>query len=119
MIWDEIQHFTREEFVCPCCGRADMELQFLKRLDFLRETLGHPIIVTSGYRCPDYNDEVSSTGRDGPHTTGKAADLALSYTQAREALSLVSDTFEGIGLNQKGEGRFIHVDSLSSRLWTY
>lgn len=119
-MWDELRYFQRSEFICSCgCGRADMEFEFLKKLDVLRHTMGFPIHVTSGYRCPDYNEQVSSTGRTGPHTSGKAADLALSYSGARKALTTISELFDGVGLNQKGESRFVHVDTLEPRIWTY
>ena len=119
MDWSNIEHFTEEEFKCPCCGEAPMDQSFMESLDFVRDTLGFPFIITSGYRCPDYNDSISSTGRDGPHTTGKAADIALSYGRARQALDLLVHEFNGLGLKQHGDGRFIHVDLLESRVWTY
>ena len=120
MNWDNIHHFKRSEFVCKCgCGQAEMDAAFIRKLETLRNELRFPLRVTSGYRCPDHNEKVSSTGRTGPHTTGKAADLALSYNGARKALTLISELFNGVGLNQKGESRFIHVDDLTRRIWTY
>lgn len=96
-----------------------MEFEFLRKLDVLRHTVGFPIPINSGFRCPDYNDQVSQSGRSGPHTTGRAADLALSFTGARKALTTISELFPGVGLNQKGESRFVHVDTLKPRIWTY
>ena len=98
-----------------------MQEAFVRKLDQVRHELGRPIHITSGYRCPAYNAKISSTGRTGPHTTGLAADLALKGEIARDALVLLCDYFEGIGINQKGEWeqRFIHVDDLDPRLWTY
>ena len=32
--------------------------------------------VTSGYRTPEHNRRVSRTGYEGPHTTGRAVDVA-------------------------------------------
>lgn len=117
--WSKIQHFTESEFKCPCCGKAQMDQEFLETLDFVRNALGFPFVITSGYRCPDYNNQISSTGSDGPHTTGKAADIALSYANARAAIDLFVYEFNGIGLKQHGTGRFIHVDQLEPRIWTY
>lgn len=104
-----------------------MDEYFVLKLDVLREKMGHPLLLTSGYRCPAHNSAVSSTGPNGPHTTGKAADIQISgaeaYRLVREAMLL---GFAGIGVNQKGfhAGRFIHVDTLptsSNRpmIWTY
>lgn len=98
----------------------------MRQLNALRGRYAFPFRVTSGYRCPDHNASVSSTGRSGPHTTGKAADIAL---ERREAFLVLSDAaqfgFTGIGVNQKGSGRFIHLDMLQPdeaprpTVWSY
>ena len=105
---------------CRCgCGEERMSRDFMMRLVRIREELGFPIGIQSGYRCPEHNNRVSPTGYDGPHTTGKAADLALSYSRARDALSILAQRFPGIGIKQHGDGRFIHVDMGPRRIWTY
>ena len=122
MNWSNIQHFSREEFVCKCgCDTELMDQHFVEKLDGARDYLQIPFKINSGYRCPEHNDAVSGSGRTGPHTTGKAADIALSYQDARKALTTLSIRFGGIGLQQKGprESRYIHVDDLAPRLWTY
>ena len=43
-------------------------------LDPLREAWGHPIIVTSGFRCKLLNDMVGGAS-NSQHTTGMAADI--------------------------------------------
>lgn len=125
MTW---RHFTIDEFTCKCgCGRNEMSPQFIDLLDDLREACGFPLPVTSGYRCPDHNEKVSSTGRTGPHTTGRAADLGVSHKQAFEALTWAARMeFTGIGLNQKGAARFVHLDDLPAAegqprptVWSY
>ena len=118
------KYFTKDEFTCHCgCGTNETEVSLIDKLDKLRSTLGFPLIITSGYRCPDHNDKVSSTGRTGPHTTGKAADLGVSRKQAYEVLKVALNMgFMGIGINQKGGGRFIHLDMISTgrpTVWSY
>ena len=119
--WAKFPNFSKEEFECSHCSKEQMDPEFLADLQELREELGHPIVISSGYRCPEYNNEISSTGFDGPHTTGKAADILISYDTARTALEPIVYLFPGIGVNQRGAPgrRFIHVDSLGHRLWTY
>lgn len=91
---------------------SKMNAGFLMYLDELRERCGFPFVVTSGYRSPEYNAQVSESGLKGAHTTGKACDIAVSgenaYIVLREALAM--EVFTGIGINQKGEHRFIHLD---------
>lgn len=121
MDWSVIKHFTADEFVCACCGEERMEHFFLADLDDVREKLGFPIIVNSGYRCPEYNDKISSTGRAGPHTTGLSADLGVSFHRAKPLLKLALEVFKGVGIKQHGAAasRFVHVDNVRERIWTY
>lgn len=130
MTWDDIKHFKPSEFACKC-GNCDsdgteMDLGFMAKLNNLRARLDVPFKVTSGYRCPSYNSRVSNTGADGPHTTGRAADIALSgeivYTLLEFAPAF---GMTGIGFHQKGSHskRFVHLDNLDEaprpRVWTY
>ncbi len=119
MDWADIVHFNPSEFTCSCCGVEQMDADFMRKLDAVRATFDFPFIISSGYRCPEHNQAVSSTGPSGPHTTGKACDIALSYESARAALAPLATAFSGIGINQKGPSRFIHVDDLDPRIWTY
>lgn len=97
---------------------------FLGALDRLREAVGQPLLLTSGYRSPSYNSSVSHTGEAGPHTTGKAADIScdgrLAFKIIREAMRL---GFSGFGIAQKGDQRFIHIDMVTDgprpNVWTY
>lgn len=122
-----MRHFNLREFDCSHCRDNKMDAAFLEQLDELRHLYGLPLIVTSGYRCPDHNAAVSSTGRTGPHTTGRAADLAVDRGNALQLLKLaLALGFTGIGVKQHGSSRFIHVDNLPNApgqlrptLWSY
>lgn len=121
MDWSKYKYFKESEFSCKHCGKTEMNPVLIHLLDDLRDTIGFPIKISSGYRCPEHNKAVSSTGEDGPHTTGSAADVLISGPRAREFLTHAVHYFNGIGVNQKGPmaSRFIHVDLLEKRLWTY
>lgn len=108
------RHFNIGEFACQCgCGQNLIDHQFVTELDELRHRLGYPLSITSGYRCPDHNAKVSSTGRTGPHTTGRAADIGVDRIRAYEVLqTALLMKFTGIGVQQKGGSRFIHLDNL-------
>lgn len=123
------KHFSHNELQCKCgCGQAKMDEDFLARLEDLRVAFAKPLVVTSGYRCPDHNARVSGTGSKGPHTTGKAVDVLITGADAYNILLLaLSLNFSGIGVSQRGEhgARFIHLDNLSfpeyprPRVWSY
>lgn len=107
------RYFQLKEFSCKHCGENLIDDAFVTELEDLRHHLGFPLIITSGYRCPDHNARVSSTGRTGPHTTGRAADIAVSNSRAHAVLqAAMMMKFTGIGINQKGGSRFIHLDNL-------
>jgi len=125
--WSIYMNFTEDEFRCKCgCRVADMSPEFMDNLQSLRDAFASPIIITSGYRCPRHNERVSNTGRDGPHTTGRAADSSIRGSAAvrllRVALVL---PFTGYGISQRGTARFIHLDTMDGpgyphpRIWSY
>lgn len=98
-------------FACKCgCGLGfdDMSPSFLSGLDDARDFAGVPFVINSGIRCPEYNARVSSTGADGPHTTGRAADIRVRNSRERRAIleALFEMGFHRIGI----AGSFIHVD---------
>lgn len=119
-------NFSRKEFACACCGKAPMDPAFMDILQLLRIDYGKPMVISSGYRCAAHNQKVSSTGPNGPHTTGQAADVAVARGDAYELLQLGIRIFTGIGVNQKGAGRFLHFDTIPNSasaprptLWSY
>lgn len=117
------EHFTRDEMMCRCgCGRADMDPAFMEQLEAIRIRYGRPMIVLSGYRCPEHNARVSSTGRTGPHTTGRAVDIAVRGSDAYQLIRLALEHgMTGIGVSQRdGVPRFIHLDSVPrTAVWSY
>lgn len=130
MDWNKFPNFTEDEFRCKCgCGRADMDEDFIDTLQTIRDAMKHPLIVSSGFRCPEHNNRVSSTGLNGPHTTGKAVDISIygvwAWALIGAALGNTLDPIYGLGVNQKGphKSRFIHLDKVQSSprpwVWSY
>lgn len=129
--WNDLKYFTEDEFRCACCGASEMKMSFMLGLDELRRFAGFPLVVSSGYRCPDHNDAVSSTGRNGPHTTGEAADIRIYGEQALTLLMHVHRVgITGVGISQASKtahnARFMHLDTLPPGdgrprpwLWSY
>lgn len=121
------EHFPDKELVCKCgCGMLPAK-DFMEKVEALRRSLGFPMQVTSAARCPDHNAKVSGTGRTGPHTTGRAIDLAVSHSKAYSVVSSATFMgFTGIGVQQKDNSRFIHLDDLPNApgqprptVWSY
>lgn len=115
------KYFSEAEFRCKCgCGETKMDQAFIDRLNALREAYGAPLGVSSGYRCPKHPIEAKKAAT-GMHTTGKAADFAVQGENAVKLLNIALQMgFKGIGVQQKGSGRFIHLDDReSSTIWSY
>lgn len=126
------QFFAPTEFVCHCgCGGLVIDPEHMDKLERLRCRCGFALVVSSGYRCPEYNAKVSETGESGPHTTGKATDIKIlgesAYLLVSFALACDPKThMTGVGISQHGTSRFVHLDSLTEadgfprpRLWSY
>ena len=120
--WD---HFTDEELRCRCCGEMFMDGQFMEKLVALRNAQGFTFPVTSGFRCPKHNYEVSDTSFTGPHTTGKAVDIQIGGELASKLIrAALNHGFMGIGIRQSGpyHKRIVHLDMVRrpfQQVWTY
>lgn len=77
---DLTKDFNRSEFACKCgCGRNLIKLEFVERLQILRDRFAKRvddprITVVSGYRCPAHNLNVGGKP-NGAHPFGVAADI--------------------------------------------
>ena len=105
-----------------------MTKETLIALQKLRDKIGKPLRLSSAYRCPRWNNKISSTGKTGPHTTGMAVDILCKGEFAHEVLRLAMESrnWTGIGISQKGNhnSRFIHLDTISIKpnrpwVWSY
>jgi uncharacterized protein YcbK (DUF882 family) len=69
--------------------------------------------ITSGYRSRTHPVEAKKL-TTGAHVMGRAADVAVSGADALRLVVLAAEFgFTGIGVQQKGANRFIHLDDVS------
>lgn len=129
-VWRWPHVHPQREWACKGSGVILIVPSFLDRIENLRTRVGFALPINSGYRSPSHNAAVSFTGDDGPHTTGRAVDIAVHGVRALEVLAAAMQLgFTGFGLKQDGpvQGRYIHLDDLESNtdgrvrpaLWTY
>ena len=84
--WKESwENFKPEELSCSHCGELKIHEDIMDLLQDARNDLG-ALSITSGYRCPEHNNKISSTGLSGPHTTGKAIDISVRDSKHRKEL---------------------------------
>ena len=121
--WSIYPNFRRDEFGCKCgCGRAEMRTEFMGKLQALRMVWDKPMIITSGYRCVNHPAErLKPMSGTGTHSQGIAADIGVSGADALTLLRLALEAnFSGVGIQQKGHGRFVHLDIREHpAIWSY
>ena len=102
------KNFALDEFRCQCgCNEVKISGHLVDLLQIARDQLGFAISITSAYRCPTHNNNVSSTGLEGPHTTGLAVDIAVKNSQHRKQLiDFFTNKVSGLGIAKT----FIHID---------
>ena len=122
--WGKYPNFSAKEFLCTHCGSEGIQSALLDKLQAMRTEYGKPMKITSGYRCPQHPIEAKKTS-PGAHALGIAADIGVEGDEAHAVLALaMRHGFTGVGVQQKGTGRFIHVDVRSGQLptpaiWSY
>ena len=97
--------FKEKEFACKCCGqlplstgsgqapRENVKALVREVLDPVREKLGMPIVVNSGYRCERHNKDVGGV-RNSQHLRGEAADVACADLPRLKQLIIENGKFD-------------------------
>lgn len=102
-------HFKPEEFNCHCCGKGGdkMNPKLLELLEQIREEVGEPVVITSGYRCAKHNKACGGKPKS-QHKLGNAADIQVKGLAPHELHRLIERKFNPPGLG--GYPTFVHVD---------
>lgn len=108
-MWERWPNFSEREFRCKETGYCYMDPAFMDKLQELRNRLGEPLIINSGYRHPSHSVE-RVKAVPGTHTLGLAADIRADGQKAYRILQHAFDLgFTGIGVAKS----FVHLD-----IWT-
>ncbi len=128
MDWDRWPNFSRSEMACKHTNLCDIHPDLMDLLQSMRDELGKPIFISSGYRHPTHPVEVMKE-KPGEHALGMAADIICHGVQAQDMMRMaLARGVSRIGLHQKGRasGRFLHVGiadkhttEFQSATWTY
>lgn len=103
------KYFSDRELTCNCgkCGMKITDKEFLDMLDKAREIAGIPFIITSPYRCLEYNRSIGSKDTS-THVKGLAVDIKA--TDSRTRFLIIKALIE-VGFTRIGQAEtFIHVD---------
>lgn len=106
------KHFDSSEFECKHCGGlppGGVSKDFINMLELLRFKLGErPIVVTSGYRCPEHNGAVGGAP-NSLHMSDPliAADIRVEGRSSDEVAEAAKRLgFTGVGVYD----HHVHVD---------
>jgi len=86
--------------------------ELAENLQILREHLGRPIRIISGYRPPEYNRRIGGAKRS-QHIAAKAADIKVTGMAPAEVHAVVLKLIKTGEMKQGGVGKystFVHYD---------
>jgi uncharacterized protein YcbK (DUF882 family) len=118
------KYFSVEELACrdgnpvPECYYENAKA-ICARADKLREKVGHPLVVTSGYRTPAYNKKVGGAAKS-QHVTASALDLKCHEVPAKELARIWEELVAAGEVPDGGLGVYrswIHIDIGKPRRW--
>lgn len=106
------EHFARDEYRCDCAGYCDgfpAEPQpgLVSRIEALRQAVGAPVIITSGVRCEERNEEVGGVAWSF-HKRGAAADLYSPGVPVGTLAALAKDC--GLNVLPYYSSGYVHVE---------
>jgi zinc D-Ala-D-Ala carboxypeptidase len=109
-VGDLSKNFSQREFACHCgCGGADVEPELVEHLQELRDLIGKPVIVVSGFRCKAHNTAVEGA-INSQHLVGRAGDVRVKGISPTEIARLAEtiDAFRDGGISIYDT--FTHLD---------
>jgi len=122
-----IENFLNSKnFLCKCgCGKEGMmSPELLSLLQKFQNFINMPIVINSGFRCPEYNKRIDGA-ENSLHLTGEAVDISIRingsdyWLSGPEILKLLHKSgvhFGGIGVG----GTYLHLDIRKTPdLWFY
>lgn len=109
--------FEMGEFRCPCCKSLGMGIdsRLIEILDYMRDELGAPLIISSGYRCEEHNHQCGGA-KNSQHLYGRAADIWTPREDVTiDALYWLALAASGggatVGIGRYYEQGFLHIDT--------
>jgi uncharacterized protein YcbK (DUF882 family) len=108
------QHFKVKEFACKDGSQVVfIDEHLVSILDILRNKTEKPVIITSGYRTPEWNKKCGGA-RYSYHMCGMAADIRVNGMSAKE----IANELNKITPNECGiivYKSWVHLDVRTSK----
>lgn len=103
------KYFRAKEFQTGNCNIVIVSNMLLKVLETLREKIGEPIYINSGYRTPEHNKAVGGSTLSY-HMYGMAADIWADKHTPKQLYTILDEMLEGWG-GLELHDTFVHVDT--------
>ena len=111
------KNFKKSEFKCRDGTHVPDELmpnllELVENLQIIRDHIGKPIHVISGYRTPKYNRKIGGA-RKSQHMKAKAADIVIRGMSPIEVRAIVLNLIKEKKIKKGGVGlykSFVHYD---------
>ena len=107
--------FSPAEIACRGTGAIKINTDAMDKLQTLRNRLGKPLIVRSGYRSPSHNKAVGGA-KASKHMDGAAFDIAMSNHDP-VAFEAAARAVGFLGFGFYPRSGFVHVDLGPARQW--
>jgi len=112
------KNFRKSEFKCKDGTEVPDELmdnltELVENLQVIRDHVGKPIRVISGYRSPTYNKRISGARRS-QHLQAKAADIIISGMSPADVRIMIIKLIREQKIKKGGIGlytNFVHYDT--------
>jgi uncharacterized protein YcbK (DUF882 family) len=107
--------FSRSEFKCNCgkCDYDTVDSELIDVLQSLRNFMGVQIRITSGNRCPEYN-QIIGGAKSSYHIRGRAADIQVEGVSPSVIQGYLNNAYPdkfGIG----SYSSFTHIDTRTKK----
>jgi len=111
------KNFYLDEFQCKDLSDIPEEvlnnlLELTDNMQLIRDCLGKPITVNSGYRSPSYNKSIGGASKSR-HLLGQACDFTVQGMMPNEVADRLEELIKDSTIKQGGLGRydtFTHYD---------
>ncbi len=112
------KNFSLEEFACKDGSETPQEIiyslqKLANQLQVLRNYVGRPVTINSGYRTPEYNATLKGSVKGSQHTLGRAADIVVEGFTPKQVSDIIEDLICRGDMLQGGLGTystFVHYD---------
>ena len=112
------KNFSKSEFDCSDGSEMNIAIyhnmvKVANQLQILRNYIGKPITINSGYRSEEYNASIKGSSKKSQHVMGRAADIVVKGMTPVEVTEVIERLISNGDMLQGGLGLykgFVHYD---------